>query len=143
MQDFVGDMITRIRNGQRARLGVISLHPATPNFCLKILNILYSQGYIRGYYQGTLKKGLKKEISTLPVIPIIYVLLKYNIRGTPVISQIFRVSKSSRRVFLKLEALWKPKNAKGIYIISTTQGLLVDSEARIRNLGGEIICGVY
>ena len=105
MQDFVGDMITRIRNGQRARLGVISLHPATPNFCLKILNILYSQGYIRGYYQGTLKKGLKKEISTLPVIPIIYVLLKYNIRGTPVISQIFRVSKSSRRVFLKLEAL--------------------------------------
>jgi len=105
MQDFVGDMITRIRNGQRARLGVISLHSATPNFCLKILNILYLEGYIRGYYQGTLKKKFKKEVFTVPVVPITYVFLKYTIKGTPVISQIFKVSKNSRKIHCKLEAL--------------------------------------
>ena len=86
MQDFIGDMITRIRNGQRARLGVIGLHSATPNFCLKILNILSLEGYIRGYYLGTLKKGLKKEFSNIPVTPIVYVLLKYDLRGAPVIN---------------------------------------------------------
>src|SRR5579871_1759642 len=105
MQDFIGDMITRIRNGQRARLGAISLHPTTPTICLKILNILYLEGYIRGYYLGTLTNGLKKEQSNISQLPVIYVLLKYNANGAPGIGHIFKVSKNSRKIFLKLEAL--------------------------------------
>jgi len=126
--------MTRIRNGHRARLGAIVLHPATPSFCLNILNILYDEGYIRGFYETSLNKGNSR---------VFCVLLKYNATGVPAITSIFRVSKVSRRVFLSLKALWKPKSTGGIFIISTTQGLLVDREARLRNLGGEIICGVY
>ena len=134
MQDFIGDMITRIRNGHRARLGAVVLHPATPFFCLHILNILYNEGYIRGYYETTINQGTSR---------VFCVLLKYNSTGVPAITSIFRVSKISRRVYLSLKALWKPKNTECIFIISTTQGLLVDREARLKNLGGEIICGVY
>jgi len=134
MQDFVSDMITRIRNGQRSRLGAIVLHPATPYFCLNILNILYEEGYIRGFYEVSINKGNSRAFC---------VLLKYNAQGVPAIISIFRVSKSSRRIYTSLKALWKPKNTGGIFILSTTQGLLVDREARLRNLGGEVICGVY
>jgi len=134
MQDFIGDVITRIRNGHRARLGAIILHPATPLYCLDILNILYDEGYIRGVYITSIKKGASR---------VFCVLLKYNSTGAPAITGIFKVSKSSRRIYLSLKALWKPKSTGGIFIISTTQGLLIDRDARLKNLGGEIICGVY
>lgn len=98
MQDFVSDMITRIRNGQRAQLGAIFLHPTTPHFCLKILQILCDEGYIRGIKESSLIVGKK-------TYKVYKVLLKYNANGVPAISSIFRVSKISRRVFVSLKAL--------------------------------------
>lgn len=136
MQDYISDMITRIRNGQRAQLGAVVLHPMTPHLCLKILHILCEEGYIRGVNQQMITIKKKNYL-------VYNVLLKYDARGIPAISSIFRVSKISRRIFVTLKSLWKPKNTGGFFILSTPQGLLIDRDARIKNLGGEIICGVY
>ena len=134
MQDFLGDMITRIKNGYRARLGAVILHPASPQLCLRVLTILVKEGYIRGFSEGSgdSKTGFS-----------VCVFLKYNSTGVPVIQSIFRVSKPTRRVYVSLKTLWKPKGTGGIFILSTTKGLMVDYEARQLNLGGEVLCGVY
>lgn len=134
MQDFLGDMITRIKNGHRARLGAVVLHPATSQLCLRVLTLLVQEGYIRGFSEisGEVKTGLS-----------VCVFLKYNSSGVPAIQSIFRVSKPTRRVYVSLKSLWKPKSTGGIFILSTAQGLMVDYEARKRNLGGEVLCGVY
>jgi len=94
MQNFLGDMLTRIRNGQRARLGAIYLHPYTPKFCVKILTLLRNEGYISGF----------QYISTNNQISI-KVLLKYNALGEEVIKSIFQISKPGRRIYLGLNSL--------------------------------------
>jgi small subunit ribosomal protein S8 len=134
MQDFLGDMFARIKNGHRARLGVIVLHPGTSQLCLKILTLLVHEGYIQSFSEVSDK--LKKN-------SYIRVYLKYDANGVPALQSIFRVSKPTRRVYLSLKALWKPRSTGGIFIVSTTAGLMSDYEARKRNLGGEIICGIY
>ena len=132
MQNFLGDMLTRIRNGQRARLGAIYLHPFTPKLCVQVLVLLRIEGYISGFQYICLNNKI-----------FIKVLLKYNNVGEEVIKSIFQISKPGRRIYLGLNSLWKPKNSFGIFIISTSKGLMVDREARLNNLGGEILCGLY
>ena len=134
MQDFLGDMLTRIRNGHRARLGAILLHPFTPKFCERLLEILREEGYIVGFQHIYNSKYKKNQIK---------ILLKYDATGTSVIRSIFQVSKPSRRIYISLNSLWKPKSSFGVFIISTPMGLMVDREARIKNLGGEILFGIY
>lgn len=134
MQNFIGDMITRIRNGHRARLGAVLLHHSTPKLCIRILEILEKEGYILGFqYQYQLKT--KK--------PQIKVLLKYDSTGVSVIKSIFQVSKPGRRVYISLDSLWKPKNSFGLFIVSTQEGLFIDRDARLKNLGGEVLCAIY
>ena len=132
MQNFLGDMLTRIRNGQRARLGAIYLHPFTPKLGVQVLVLLRTEGYISGFQYICLNNKI-----------FIKVLLKYNNVGEEVIKSIFQISKPGRRIYLGLNSLWKPKNSFGIFIISTSKGLMVDREARLNNLGGEILCGLY
>jgi len=96
MQDFLGDMFTRIKNGHRARLGAVILHHSTPQLCLRVLNILTEEGYIRGYHKIVTNK--KKGSSFV-------VLLKYDTNGTPVIQSMFRVSKPTRRVYVSIRSL--------------------------------------
>lgn len=134
MQDFLGDMITRIRNGHRARLGAVLLHPYTPNVCVRLLEILRDEGYILGFQYIHNTKSKKPQIK---------VLLKYDATGSSVVQAIFQVSKPSRRIYISLNALWKPKTTFGVFIVSTPIGLMVDREARLRNLGGEVLCGIY
>jgi len=133
MQNLLGDMITRIRNGHRARLGAILLHHSTPKLCVRLLEILRNEGYILGF-QFIVNSKNKTQIK---------VLLKYDATGSSVINSFFQVSKPSRRVYVSLNSLWKPKNSFGLFVISTPMGLMVDREARIRNLGGEVLCGIY
>lgn len=133
MQNFLGDMITRIRNGHRARLGAILLHPSTPKLCVRLLEILRDEGYILGF-QYIVNENNKPQIK---------VLLKYDATGSSVIQSFFQISKPSRRVYISLNSLWKPKSSFGLFVISTPMGLMVDREARIRNLGGEVLCGIY
>ena len=96
MQDFLGDMIARIKNGHRARLGAIMLHPSTPQLCLRVLTLLVEEGYILGFSE-VLGTGTSKASYC--------VFLKYNANGVPAIQSIFRVSKSTRRVYISLKVL--------------------------------------
>lgn len=134
MKDFLGDMLVRIKNGQKVRLNAVLLHPATPKHCIKVLNVLQEEGYIYGY-----QEWINPETS----IKMIKVLLKYNNTGIPVIKNIFRISTPGRRVYVSTKALWKPKTTAGIFILSTPKGFYTDRDARFFNLGGELVCGIY
>jgi small subunit ribosomal protein S8 len=105
-------------------------HP-TPKFCLKILDLLQKEGFIRGW-----KKIIVNDKE------VIFVLLKYTEFSNPVIKKIYCVSKPGKRVFSKSKSFWKVYNGKGLFLISTSKGLLTDMEARLNNVGGEIICYV-
>ncbi len=130
MTDPIGDMLTRIRNGQRARKGAIS-SPAS-KFRERVLDVLEREGYIRGYQRQEQDKG-KAELQ---------IELKYY-EGEPVIQTIQRVSKPGRRVYSSIRELSPFSNGLGIQILSTPKGVLSDSEARQQNVGGEILCRVF
>ena len=130
LMDPIGDMFTRIRNGQMRALATINV-PAS-NFRQNILDILKTEGYINNYYIEKLennKKNLKVD-------------LKYY-EGTPVIKEIRRISKPGRRVYSRATSIPKVMNGLGLAILSTPKGVMSDNEARKNNLGGEIICRVF
>ena len=130
MTDPVGDMLTRIRNGQRAAKESVS-SPAS-NLRSNVLEVLQREGYIRGFSQQEIGPGIR-ELS---------IELKYH-EGDPVIREIKRVSKPGRRVYSKIKDLPRVYNGLGISILSTPQGVMSDSEARNANVGGEVICMVF
>ncbi|MFL2888451.1 MAG: 30S ribosomal protein S8 [Candidatus Pelagibacter sp. TMED203] len=130
LMDPIGDMFTRIRNGQMRFLNTIDL-PAS-NFRLKILEVLKQEGYITNY---ALEKNEKNKKN-------LKVDLKYY-EGHPVIKEIKRVSKPGRRVYSKADSIPKIQNGLGLAILSTPKGVMSDIEARKNNLGGEIICKVF
>ena len=130
MSDPLGDMLTRIRNGQRANKEVVAV-PAS-KLRSSVLDVLVREGYIRGYSQNELRKGVN-EFS---------VELKY-FDGEPVIKEITRVSKPGRRVYSGIKDLATFYNGLGISILSTPSGVLSDAEARDKNVGGEVLCKVY
>ena len=130
MSDPLGDMITRIRNGQSARKTVIS----TPASKLRsnVLEVLKREGYIRDYSAAEVRPGISE----------ITIELKYH-EGQPVISEIMRVSKPGRRVYSGIKDLKRVYNGLGIAILSTPRGVLSDNEARVANVGGEVLCQVF
>jgi small subunit ribosomal protein S8 len=134
MTDHISDMLTRIRNGQRAKLSAVTLHPASPKSCFALLEILRDEGYIRGFRESY---SADKNQRTLQV------LLKYGPQGEPAIRSIFRVSTPGRRLYSSTRALWQPKNTMGLFVLSTPCGLLTDRDARRLNAGGEVLFGVY
>ena len=129
LMDPIGDMFTRIRNGQMRFLNTIDL-PAS-NFRLKILEVLKQEGYITNYVLENKEKN-KKNLK---------VDLKYY-EGHPVIKEIKRISKPGRRVYSKANSIPKIQNGLGLAILSTPKGVMSDNEARKNNLGGDIICRV-
>ena len=130
MSDPLGDMLTRIRNGQHARMGKV-ISPAS-NLRSRVLEVLKREGYIRGYSQYEVGVG-KGELQ---------IELKYH-DGEPVIREINRVSKPGRRVYAKIRDLPRVYNGLGISILSTPRGVMSDSEARDANVGGEVLCKVF
>jgi len=130
MTDPIADMITRIRNGQRANKSRVS-SPAS-NMRGSVLDVLKSEGYIRGY----------ERLETEPGKPHFEIELKYN-EGRAVISEIKRVSKPGRRVYSSIKDLPRFYSGLGISIISTPRGVLSDIEARKANVGGEVLCTVF
>jgi small subunit ribosomal protein S8 len=130
LSDPLGDMLTRIRNGQMARKTVVS-SPAS-KLRQNVLEVLRREGYIRGYSRRDLE-GNKAEID---------IELKYH-NGEPVIREIHRVSKPGRRVYSAVRDLPRVYNGLGISILSTPRGVLSDAEARQANVGGEILCKVF
>jgi len=129
LTDPLGDMLTRIRNGQQARRDSV-VSPAS-KLRARVLEVLAREGYIRGYKEEALgaAKGLRIE-------------LKY-FEGQPAIRHVARVSKPGRRVYSGAKELPRVRNGLGITIISTPKGVLSDAEARDQNVGGEILAEVF
>ena len=128
--DPIGDMLTRIRNGQMRSLNKINI--PFSNFRLKILEVLKKEGYIIDFDIDNDKKKIK----------FLSVDLKYY-EGRPVIKEIKRVSKPGRRVYSKATSIPKVLNGLGLAILSTSKGVMSDTDAIKNNLGGEIICKVF
>jgi small subunit ribosomal protein S8 len=130
MTDPLGDMITRIRNAQMRKKSKVT----TPSSALRqrVLDVLQSEGYIRGYSTVEFENGQNEfEIE-----------LKYY-DGQPVIREIARVSKPGRRVYASVKAIPRVNNGLGVSILSTPKGVMSDAEARDQNVGGEILCTVF
>ena len=130
MNDPLGDMLTRIRNAQMRKRGKVS----TPGSSLRknVLDVLESEGYIRGYSTTDYGNGRTEfEIE-----------LKY-FDDQPVIRKIQRVSKPGRRVYKAVRDLATVANGLGVAILSTPKGVMSDSRAREENVGGEILCNVF
>jgi len=130
MSDPLGDMLSRIRNGQRAGLPEVG----TPASSLRgnVLEVLKKEGYIRDFSSLTGDRGH----------PEFKIELKYH-EGQPVIREIARVSKPGRRVYSKIKDLPRYYGGLGIAILSTPRGVMSDSEARALNVGGEVLCRVF
>ena len=128
--DPIGDMLTRIRNGQMRSLSKINI--PFSNFRLKILEVLKKEGYIIDFNIDNDKKKIK----------FLSVDLKYY-EGQPVIKEIKRISKPGRRVYSRATSIPKVLNGLGLAILSTSKGVMSDSDAIKNNLGGEIICRVF
>jgi small subunit ribosomal protein S8 len=129
MTDPLGDMLTRIRNGQQARKDSI-LTPAS-KLRTRVLDVLQREGYIRGYSEEELagQRGIRIE-------------LKY-FEGQPAIQHLARVSKPGRRVYSGAQELPRIRNGLGTIIVSTPRGVLSDVEAREQNVGGEVLAEVF
>ena len=130
ISDPIGDMFSRIRNGQLRNLDTIII-PAS-KFRLKILEILKNEGYIKDYF---IEKTENNKTS-------LKISLKYY-EGDPVIKEIKRISKPGRRVYSRAASIPKVMNGLGLAILSTPKGVMSDAEARKNNVGGEIICKVF
>ena len=130
LMDPIGDMLTRIRNGQQRKIAKVEMPSSTLR--LKILEVLKTEGFISSY------RIEKKENNKVSLI----VDLKYY-EGTPVIKDIRRISKPGRRVYSRATSIPRIQNGLGLAIISTNKGVMSDIEARKNNIGGEIICRVF
>lgn len=130
LSDPLGDLLTRIRNGQRAGKSIVEA-PAS-RLHANVLDVLRREGFIRAYSESEVRPGVKT----------IRVELKYH-DGRPVIRRIDRVSTPGRRVYSKIKDLPRVYNGLGISILSTPRGVMSDAEARAANVGGEILCQVF
>ena len=129
MTDPLGDMLTRIRNGQRAKKDSV-LSPAS-KLRARVLEVLQREGYIRGFSEDATGQH-----------PSLRIELKY-FEGEPAIKHVARVSKPGRRVYSGSRELPVVRNGLGITIVSTPRGVLSDAEARAQNVGGEVLAEVF
>ncbi|MBH89576.1 MAG: 30S ribosomal protein S8 [Magnetovibrio sp.] len=130
MTDPLGDMLTRIRNGQQAKKSTV-MAPAS-KLRSNVLDVLKREGFIRGYTQEEVRPGITE----------LTIELKYH-EGAPVIREISRVSTPGCRVYSKIKDLSRVYNGLGISILSTPRGVMSDAEARGANVGGEVLCKVF
>lgn len=129
MNDLLSDMLTRIRNGQHARLSKVGAQYS--GLLASVCEVLKREGYIKDWA----KTGEANK-------PELEIHLKYH-EGEGVIKQLKRVSRPGRRHYSPIDLLKKVNNGLGISILSTSAGVMSDHEARQRNVGGEVLCSVF
>jgi small subunit ribosomal protein S8 len=127
--DPIADMLTRLRNAQAQRHATVRV-PAS-KMKAAILNVLQSEGYISGVAEDVATNGAKTLV----------VSLKYHL-GQPVVTWVNRISKPGRRVYSQAQELPMVANGLGVTIVSTSKGILTDTQARTQKVGGEIICQI-
>ena len=130
MNDPVGDMLTRIRNAQMRGKPTVKTPASTLR--ARVLDVLLSEGYIRGYDKADTTNG-QGEFT---------ISLKYY-EGEPVIREVKRVSKPGRRVYVGVKEIPSVRNGLGVSIVSTPKGVMSDANARAANVGGEVLCTVF
>ena len=130
MSDPLGDMLTRIRNAQRAKKSEV-VSPAS-RLRENVLEVLKKEGYIAGY----------EKVNVRPGVDELKIKLKYH-EGTSVITEIYRVSTPGHRVYASVKDLLRVYNGMGISNIPTASGVMSDNDARKANVGDEILCQVF
>lgn len=128
--DPIADMLTRIRNGNAVGKATVDV-PAS-KFKKSLGELLVREGYLKAVEDV--------EVDGKPVIRL---HMKYGPRRSPVIHSITRYSKPGRRAYAKAKHVPIVRGGLGIAVVSTSQGLMVDHEARRKNVGGEIVCEVW
>jgi small subunit ribosomal protein S8 len=127
VSDPIADMLTRIRNAMMVRKSSVVIPYSKMK--LEILAILKNKGFITDYKE--IKVGIFKDIE---------VSLKYEVDGrTPVVTEIFRVSKPGRRVYTKKDEIPRVLQGKGLVVVSTSKGIMSGDEAKKKGLGGEVL----
>ena len=129
--DPIGDLIARIRNGQLR--GTAKIKSPNSRLRARLLDVLQQEGYIRGYAEVEFKESGRKELE---------IELKYH-EGRPAIRELKRVSTPGRRVYTSVKELKPHRQGLGVSIVSTPQGVMTDSNAREKNVGGEVLCQVF
>jgi len=129
MNDLLSDMLTRIRNGQKARLHTVEAYYS--KLLAGVCEVLVNEGFIKGYE----KIGSEQK-------PMLNIELKY-FEDQPVIKTIKRISKPGRREYSPINDLGKVNNGLGISILTTSKGVMSDRDARQQNVGGEVLCEVF
>ena len=128
--DSLSDMLARIKNAHKANKNFTHCYSSKLN--ANVLSVLKNEGYIRDFQNIEIRNGISD----------IKIELKYHL-GVPVIKKIKRVSKPGIRVYSKIKELSKPYGGLGIAILSTPMGVMSDQQARVNNVGGEILCEVF
>jgi len=131
MTDPIADMLTRIRNANKARFKSVNVYASQMN--INIAKVLKKAGYINSYDNVKDEKGQQ----------MLKITLKYPDTKRAVITDIKRVSKPGRRVYVASDSIPKVLNGFGISILSTSHGVITDQEAKALNVGGEILCKVW
>jgi len=131
MTDPIADMLTRIRNANKARFKSVNVYMSQMN--VNIAKVLKKAGYINSYDNVKDEKGQQ----------MLKIVLKYPDTKRAVITDIKRISKPGRRVYVASDSIPKVLNGYGISVLSTSRGVITDEEARELNVGGEILCKVW
>jgi small subunit ribosomal protein S8 len=131
MTDPIADMLTRIRNANKARFKSVNVYMSQMN--VNIAKVLKKAGYINSHDNVKDEKGQQ----------MLKITLKYPDTKRAVITDIKRISKPGRRVYVASDSIPKVLNGYGIAVLSTSSGVITDEEARELNVGGEILCNVW
>ena len=131
MTDPIADMLTRIRNANKARFKTVNVSMSQMN--INIAKVLKKTGYINNYDKIKNEKGRQ----------VLEIILKYPNAKRTVITNIKRISKPGRRVYVTADSIPKVLNGLGIAILSTSKGVMTDAEAKELNIGGEILCNIW
>ncbi len=128
--DNIADMLTKIRNAQRAGHDNVSV--ALSKLKLEIVKILKNEGFIKNFkvYEGKSFKNIR-------------VFLKYDEYGDPVINNLTKVSRPGKRVYKNKEEVPRIYNGLGVVVVSTSRGVLTGKKAKEEGIGGEVVCHIY
>jgi len=130
MTDSLGDMLTRIRNGAKARFEKVDI--PFSNMKANVARVLKEEGFIKNY------KIVKDKGNT-----ILRIYLKYDESSMSIFNSIKRISKPSRRFYVGHEDIPKVMRGLGIAVLSTSKGIMTGEEARKNAIGGELLCQVW
>ena len=131
MTDPISDLLTWIRNAHLAKHDRLDV--PLSRLKLEVCRILKEEGFIKNY----------REVDTAGPSRSVRIFLRYSAEGEPAINNVERISKPGRRVYRRAGEIQPVRNGLGVGIVSTSQGLLTDAQARERRIGGEILCELW